>query len=155
MLRVLCCHVLQEEEMAQKLRELATSAPKGPRKPQVDHLGRAAAVGGRKTSVARVSKLGHRSILGPQIRCCCCCYCCWKGSQLLLCWDRCSDAEQCQHWDRSCAHMPWCEQPSGWASWLLIPLATAWHDGLVQPCLVSVPRAACRCSSGRGKAASW
>lgn len=56
MLGVLCCHALQEEEMAQKLRELQASAPKGPRQPQVDHLGRAAAVGGRKTSVARVSK---------------------------------------------------------------------------------------------------
>lgn len=48
---------LQEEVARQKLVQLqASSTDKVPRLPQLDHLGRAAAVGGRKTSVARVSK---------------------------------------------------------------------------------------------------
>jgi hypothetical protein len=49
--------VLQEEAMSRKLRELAVKVERPPREPQVDHLGRAAAVGGRKTSVARVREL--------------------------------------------------------------------------------------------------
>lgn len=50
--------VLQEEEvLRQQLSELQAAVEKPPPQPKLDHLGRAAAVGGRKTSVARVSSL--------------------------------------------------------------------------------------------------
>lgn len=89
MLSVLCCRVLQEEEMAQKLRELAASVPKGPRQPQVDHLGRAAAVGGRKTSVARVSAQRHGPILAL------------RTAAATTAAAGLTTAAGCQHWDRS------------------------------------------------------
>jgi len=46
---------LQEEVLLQQLSQLKATSEKPPPQPKVDRWGRAAAVGGRKTSVARVS----------------------------------------------------------------------------------------------------
>lgn len=52
--------------MSRKLRELAVKVERPPQEPQVDQLGRAAAVGGRKTSVARVRAPSRVGLLGSR-----------------------------------------------------------------------------------------
>lgn len=58
-----CVSCLQEEARAKQLRELQVHVERPPREPQVDQFGRAAALGGRKTSSARVR---HRQGVHPQ-----------------------------------------------------------------------------------------